>query len=261
MAELGNAGHFSEEDLLWFFYGEAANAAEIDLHLTLCRECRAEFERLKSSMAVLSTYTAPQRSVEYGQQVWRELVRRDASIASRRRRFRWGAWFEPRKLAVYAFSVVLLLAAFTVGRITRPSERTAPTAAVIRERLLAVALADHLEQSERTLVEIANASSNQDLNLSREQERAEVLLQGNRLYRQAAAAEGHTALAAVLDDLERVLLEVAHASENITPTELEQLRSRVEDQQLLFRLRVINLRLRELQNEPLRSSKKTSLKG
>lgn len=260
MAELGNAGHFSEEDLLWFFYGEAANAAEIDLHLTLCRECRAEFEHLKSSMAVLSTYTAPQRSVEYGQQVWRELVRRDASIASGRRRFRWRTWFERRRLAVYAASMVLLVAAFTVGRVTRPAD-TAPAAAVVRERLLAAALSDHLEQSERTLVEIANTTDSQDLNLNREQERAEVLLQGNRLYRQAAAAEGHTALASVLDDLERVLLEIAHVSEKATPAELEQLRSRVEDQQLLFRLRVISLRLRELENEPLRSPKKTSLKG
>jgi len=52
-----------------------------------------------------------------------------------------------------------------------------------------------------------------------------------------------------------VLVEVAHIQDKLSPEELQQLRSRVEDQQLLFRLRVLNLRLRELQDQPVRSSR------
>lgn len=255
MAELNTSSHFSEEQLIWFFYGEAENAAEIDVHLSLCRTCRAEYQRLKATMASLSSWSVPARGAEYGQTVWRELVRRDASIASGRRRVRWRNWLEPRKLAAFALSACLVMAAFFAGRVTQRNETAVPSAAVVRERLLAAALTDHLDQSERTLLEITNATSAPDLDLRREQQRAEMLLQGNRLYRQTAESEGHTALASVLEDLERVLVEVAHVPDKLSAEELQQLRSRVEDQQLLFRLRVLNLRLRELQEGPVRSSR------
>ena len=48
--------HFSEEELVWFFYGEAENAAEIDRHLTLCRKCRADYEALKQTMGDIASW-------------------------------------------------------------------------------------------------------------------------------------------------------------------------------------------------------------
>ena len=44
-------------------------------------------------------------------------------------------------------------------------------------------------------------------------------------------------------------------------SELERLRARVEDQELLFRLRVLGLRLRELRDQPIRSESENGLKG
>jgi len=55
------------------------------------------------------------------------------------------------------------------------------------------------------------------VNIATEQRRAEDLLQENRLYRQTALQEGDTGLASVLDELERVLLDVAHSPEQVTP--------------------------------------------
>ena len=84
MAGIGrDSTHFTEEELVWFFYGEAENAAEIDLHLQLCRRCRAEFEALKTDMGTIASWTVPDRGPEYGQEVWRALVQKDASVASR----------------------------------------------------------------------------------------------------------------------------------------------------------------------------------
>lgn len=255
MADLTDRSHVGEEELLWLFYGEAPNSAEIELHLTLCRNCRAEYERLKIDLNTLDTWAVPERDGEYGQRVWRSLVRRDASIARRGRRFRWIQLLEPRRLAAYALSVAVLVVAFLAGRVTQRPEAPAPSAAVVRERVLAAALTDHLEQSERTLIEITNLSGDSTVDIREEQQRAESLLSGNRLYRQAASSEGHMALAGVLDDLERVLLDVAHASSDLPPAELERLRARVEEQQLLFRLRVLGLRLRDLQEQPIRPQK------
>jgi hypothetical protein len=262
MAGIGrDSTHFTEEELVWFFYGEAENAAEIDLHLQLCRRCRAEYEALKMDMGTIASWTVPDRGPDYGQDVWRALVQKDASIASRKR-FRWSQWLQPRRLAAAAAMAALITVAFVAGRISGPPEAAPPTtAAIVRERLLAAALSDHLEQSERTLLEITNANAGGSVDISAEQRRAESLLNGNRLYRQAAARQGHPALTDVLEDLERVLLDIAHSPAELSPADAQRLRARVEDQELLFRLRVLELRLRRVQDEPLQQLTPKDSKG
>ena len=253
--------HFSEEELVWFFYGEAENSAEIDLHLTLCRNCRANYEELKLAMGTIGSWAPAEPEPDYGQHVWRELVRRDASVASRKR-FIWRSWLMPRRLAAAALAAGLVVIAFMAGRVSHQlNEPAAPAVtAVARERILAAALTEHLEQSERTLIEITN-SGGKSVDISNEQRRAESLLNGNRLYRQAAARQGHAALTGVLEDLERVLLDIAHAPSEMPAADVTRLRERVEDQQLLFRLRVLGLRLQELQEQPIRPQNERNQKG
>ena len=254
--------HFSEEELVWFFYGEAENSAEIDLHLTLCRKCKADYEALKVTMGTIGSWTPADAEPDYGQQVWRELVRRDASIAARKPFAWWRYWLMPRRLAAAALAAGLVVFAFMAGRVSHQLEEPAKpaVAAVAGERILAAALTEHLEQSERTLIEITN-SDGKSVDITNEQRRAEALLSGNRLYRQAAARQGHAALTGVLEDLERVLLDIAHAPSELPEAEITRLRQRVEDQQLLFRLRVLGLRLQELQEQPIRPQNERNQKG
>jgi hypothetical protein len=243
--------HFHEEELVWFFYGEAENAAEIDLHLKLCRKCRTEYEALKADLGTVNTWSLPDRGPDYGQDVWRELVRKDATIQSRKS-FSWLRSLMPRRLAALAAVTALIVVAFVAGRISHEADSAPPaTAAIVRERLLATALSEHLEQSERTLLEITNMSDALPADIAAEQQRAESLLKGNRLYRQAAARQGHAALTSVLEDLERVLLDIARSPSDLSASELDRLRARVEDQELVFRLRVLELRLRQVQQEPV----------
>jgi len=87
------------------------------------------------------------------------------------------------------------------------------------------------------LVELSNAAprdpAQKHVNISTEQRRAEDLLDENRLYRQTALQEGDAALASVLDELERVLLDVAHSPEEVTPAQLERaLQHRLDDHPL-----------------------------
>lgn len=257
---MANLEHFGEEELVWFFYGEAENATEIDLHLALCTKCRSEYEALKTDLGALASWTVPDRGAGYGEQVWRSLVRKDAGIASRKR-WRWRRWLMPRQLAALGATAALLVFAFVAGRVSKPDAAPTVSAAVVRERVLAAALSDHIEQSERTLIELTNVSDSKPVDISYEQQRAESLLKGNRLYRQAASQQGATALTSVLEDLERVLLDVARSSGEMTPAETQKLRARVEDQELLFRLRVLSLRLRELQDEPVRRLNDKRSKG
>jgi hypothetical protein len=167
-----------------------------------------------------------------------------------------------RRLAAAALAAGLVIIAFVAGRVSHQLEEpaTPAVAAVARERILAAALTEHLEQSERTLIEITN-SGGESVDIRNEQRRAETLLNGNRLYRQAAARQGHAALTGVLEDLERVLLDIAHAPAELPAAEITRLRERVEDQQLLFRLRVLGLRLQELQEQPIRPQNERNQKG
>ena len=62
------------------------------------------------------------------------------------------------------------------------------------------------------LAELSNApDAKGKLDISDERQMAEELLDDNRLYRQTARTTGDTGVANVLDDLERVLIEIAHS--------------------------------------------------
>ena len=88
-----------------------------------------------------------------------------------------------------------------------------------------MAVGEHLGRSEMVLVDLANAepldAKQKQVNISAEQRRAEDLLEENRLYRQTALEQGDTGLANILDELERVLLDVAHSPQEVTPAQLD----------------------------------------
>jgi hypothetical protein len=70
-------------------------------------------------------------------------------------------------------------------------------------------------------------------------------LGANRLLRQTAARLGDYADAALLDELERVLLDVANSPLHSSPAEVERVQQRIEQQGLLFRVRVTSTASRE----------------
>jgi len=117
--------------------------------------------------------------------------------------------------------------------------------------VLKAAVGDYLERSQGILIELANANPGTEVNISSEQERAQNLLTESRLYRQTAVQTGNVAVAGVLEELERVLLDIAHSPAEISPQELGELRQRLEDQGILFKIRVLGSNVRS-QNEPAR---------
>jgi hypothetical protein len=102
------------------------------------------------------------------------------------------------------------------------------------------------------LIELANADPKSALDISAEQERAHGLVSETRLYRQTAAHTGDVAVAGVLDQLERVLLDITHEPSRISPEALEKLRDRLKNEGILFKIRVLgsNVRREEEPAEP-----------
>jgi hypothetical protein len=112
------------------------------------------------------------------------------------------------------------------------------------ERVLLVAVGDYLERSQMVLIELSNASPKGSRDISAEQERAGDLVTETRLYRQTAARTGDTRITGVLDELERVLVDITHAPSNMTPSQLEELRQRLEAEGILFKIRVLGSNVR-----------------
>ncbi len=236
--------HLSEEQLVMIYYGE-----EDGRHLAGCEQCSAEYRRIEAALAHADAFTSPARGEGYGREVWARVAPR---LGEREPHGQWWrAWLAPQRWAVAGAAAALVVAAFFAGRFW-PYQGAAPAqpagkaiAREARERILMVAVGDHLERSQMVLLELVNAERGAEVDLSSEQARAEDLVAANRLYRQTAARSGDTAIANLLDELERSLLEIARSPSRLSSDEFEDLRRRIEAQGIVFKVRVIDSKLRQ----------------
>jgi len=248
--------HLTEEQLIDLRYGAIADAklrAACEQHLASCAACRSDFESLERVLAAVDAAPLPERDELYGTRVWQRLRPR----LKQHRGWNWSAWLAPPRLAAASALVLLVAAAFLAGRYWRPPNtspnKVNPVAVsdpgVVRERILLVAVGDHLDRSQMVLLEIANADEKEAregvLDISDEQKRAEELVDASRLYRQTAQHQGDTAVASVLDELERALLEIAHSPSKPTAAQLEEIQHRIAAKGLLLKVRVIGSEVRE----------------
>lgn len=240
--------HLSEEDLVLHYYGEAADSLPADLHLKECEECRALYGSLQRVLNVVDGLPVPDRTSDYGAQVWQQI----APYLPVRRRFRFltSPW---RWAAAGAAFATLIVAAFLTGRFyPQPRSPVLITAdPEVQQRLLTLAVGDYLGRSQVVLSELANASPARTLDISPEQDRAESLLNENRLYRQTALHMGDAAIAGVLDDLERVLLEIAHAPSRLSAAQADELSRQLRDDGILFKIRVLDSTVRNREENRL----------
>lgn len=241
----GVMNHLNEEQLVLYYYGEAAGSG-VEEHIGACESCRGAYQSLQRVLNSVDSLPVPERAADYEAQVWREV----SSRLPRRRPFamRWLNW---KPLAVAAAMATLAIAAYLAGR-TSQKPRQDVARNDVRERVLLVAVGDHLERSQTMLVELSNADAPKkgSLDISYEQRAAEDLLESNRLYRQTAVTAGDTATASVLEDLERVLLEVAHSPSSVSGRELDDLRKQIEDQGILMKVKVYGEQVEHRQAAP-----------
>jgi hypothetical protein len=245
--------HLTEEQLILYYYGEETPDEDVQTaasqHLASCDECRETYGSLQRVLNVLDSVPTPERSPAYGAEVWQRLERRLPRRLSLLPAFPW-------RWAVAATAVTgLMVAAFFAGRFYPAPRRQAAQLAAdpqASERVLLVAVGDYLERSQMVLIELANADPRDKLDISAEQQRASDLVTENRLYRQTAEHTGDAAVASVLDELDRVLLDITHAPSELGGGDVEKLRTRLAAEGILFKIRVLgsNLRTREDADTP-----------
>jgi len=244
--------HITDEDLTLLYYGEhddpglAAAVAESE-------ELSARYDALCAELKLADAYQPPSRGDDYGAEVWQRISSRldtkDAASGSR-----LGHWLasllQPRFSLAGALSIALIAVfAFMLGRNGGPlpgNDPAAPSGTVAElgvginsARLLNHRVSAHLEQVNILLTQFVNTSADTG---SGETGHVTDLLVANRLYRQAAIAQGNQKLAAFLADLEPLLIELAYQAQSGSAATRERMQKEIENG-LLFRVRVMNQQL------------------
>jgi hypothetical protein len=265
--------HLDEQQLLEYRYGDATDTSAVEQHLRECAECRKSYEALKQVLAFVDALPVADPGANYETRLWR-------SISPKLERpgidwSAWTAWLSPKRLIPIGAVAALVVTAFLAGRYYRAqpitpgggqSASVQPTGPApgqsaenknqgqARERILLVAVGDHLDSAQSILLEISNAeadgsgnSKNKEVDISQQQQRAEDLVSSNRLYRQTALKTGDTMVASVLDDLEPILLEIAHSPSKVSAAQLDELQQGIEARGLLLKVRVLDSTVRNRQ--------------
>ncbi len=217
-------------------------------HLRECQECSTCFQEfvalLESAAGAAGT---PRPAPDLTDRVW-AAIRPSLPVYHPQTQGRssgvFTAWW-PRRLtwAGVLASLVLIGTSFWAGRLFEGRHREtnlalqAPPSQPGRVVLLVVR--DHLDRSERLLVELDHVGHFARVDggpLARE---AMDLLEDNRLYRQTSTTSRDPALAELLDQLDRVLVEVAHEPASLHGGDLARMREQMNLDGLLFELRIV----------------------
>jgi hypothetical protein len=239
--------HLTDEQLLLDFYGEGTTAdrAQVEAHLAECDECRALDRELRDVLSAVESDPITEPPSDFERRIWARIE--PLLPVGERPRVRWRGMV-PR-FAMAAAVAALMVAAFAAGRVwERPPEPSTALSTgdeAITERLLRSEVEDHLERSQRVLAELVNADYEAGAPIVGDRTRAADLVAAGRLYRRSAELVGDDEIGRLLEDLERVLVEVANGPADMAPQDLDRLRQRIDDQDLVFRVRVVAREINE----------------
>jgi len=246
-------GHPTEDELVLLFYGdtEPDDEPRLTAHIATCATCQPVWQEIRASLNAVDGAGIPEPPPDFERVMWAKVQREigDLPVAA--------PWWAPRTWLPVASLAVVVLAVMiglqlTPGSTDTTLESTGATASSQPERALLIAMDEHLERSELLLVELMNADFGKvggadAIRLGFELTTADDLLLSSRLYRQTAAHTGNIELASMLEDLERVLVEIARGPEELKREDLDALQTRIADDDLLFKVRVVNDEIRKRQ--------------
>src|SRR5262249_34635620 len=162
--------HLSEEQIVLHYYGDAEQEEEVGRHLSECSACQAEFGRVKALLEQIEPTEVPELPEFFEEKTWlnlRDRLRQTGGLRG------WlvapPKWAAPAARRVWAWwggkwtlaggLVAMLVLAFLVGRYWPGREPSKNIAAPNPQRVVLVAVGDHLERSQILLVEIMNSDS------------------------------------------------------------------------------------------------------
>jgi hypothetical protein len=241
--------HLTEEDLIAHTFAEDERDG-VEQHLEACAECAMNYAALRSDLAEMEFAEVPVRDALHGKRVWESIS--GSLPAYEVRKWSWlrgGPWMG---LSYAAACIALATCTFIGGRLWE--RREAKTVAGNHtqqkqlslahppQRVVVVVLSDHLDRSERLLMELKHADAGNAETLSPLRDEARNLLPANRICRQKVNHADDPALATALDRLDHLLAELANQPGDMNSKTIARLQDEMNADRLLFEVRVLRSR-------------------
>lgn len=229
--------HLTEEELVERYYGDGGTGA----HLQECEQCTAAFAALESELAAMRPVDAPERDENYGERMWARVQGALPARHAKESQVRRAGW---RRVLIYAAACAVLVAgSFYGGEVYEQWQnhklmQATAHAPAAQPKVVVVVLGDHLDRSERLLVELKHADGN-TAELSPLRDEAQNLLTANRVFRDEAEKEGDPALTIALNHMDKLLTEIANQPGGLDASGLERVRNEMNADGLLFEVRVL----------------------
>jgi len=240
--------HLSDEELIAHAYAEDDSTA-VQQHIASCAECAKAYSALGSDLADMKFAEEPVRDAAFGRRVWESIADSLPAYESRRSWFRGAPW---SPLSYALAGIVLVVSAFLGGRLwehrhaqtvaQNHAQQKEQSVARPTERVVVVVLSDHLDRSERLLVELNHTDAGDGEVAYPLRDEARRLLPANRICRQNAKQDDDPALSSALDRLDRLLVELANQPEGVNSQSISKLQDEMNADGLLFELRVLRSR-------------------
>lgn len=234
--------HLSEEELIEEVYGEGAGGAAA--HLAGCAECSRALTELRGDLEEFDCNQPPERDESYGEQVWRTIEPTLEAYEAPKRRWFSAAWMRP--LSYAAACALLLAAAFYAGRTwehRHPAVVAENRPPQTKRPIVVVVLGDHLDRSERLLVELKHVDSGNTQMMPPLRDEARSLLDANRICREDAEKSGDPELEKALYRLDHLLNEMANRPGGLDAAAITRLQHEMSADGLLFEVRVLRSRV------------------
>lgn len=237
--------HLSDDELILHHYGETSppDLARVAGHLSSCDECRSAHDQLGRVLTLVDEAPPVEARPGFERDVWARLEPHlDAPGRG------WHRWFWVPQWALAGGVAALVMVAFMAGRLSNGAATVEPEplqAVNQAELVLRAAVGDHLDSTQMMLVELVNGDTGHPGQLASEQARASDLVAASRVIRLSAAQSGDAAIVDMLEDIERVLIEIANAPADVTSNEMSDLKARITTEDLIFRVRVVASEMRQ----------------
>jgi hypothetical protein len=259
--------HLTDQELIEYGYGEGDRAA-IEKHFVACAECEKAYGAVQLDLAEMKFAQPPARDASYGERVWESLEGWLPAYPARKRSWLGGGLWRNLSLAVAC--AVLLACAFLGGRMwerwqTKIAAGNHPAQAQPNahapQRVVVVVLSDHLDRSERLLVELKHVDADSTEMVSPLRDEARSLLAANRICRKNVKQDDDPALAPALDHLDRLLAEMANEPGGLNSATITKLQDEMNKDGLLFEVRVLRSRIPHAQGAGANGTRTNSSEG
>jgi hypothetical protein len=247
--------HLTADELVAHAYDEDETEV-VQKHLERCAECATAYAAVRSDLDEMEFAAVPMRDELHGKRVWESIADRLPEYEAPMRR-----WFPGRMpgglwggLAVGACTGLLVFG-FVAGSLwermqgrpaqtiaSNPAQHKQPGVAHPQERVVVVVLSDHLDRTERLLMELKHADAGSVETVSPLRDEARTLLAANRICRKNTNQNDDPDLAAALDRLDHLLAALANQPEGLDSAGIARLQVEMNSDRLLFEVRVLRSR-------------------